>query len=375
MAAGQERRWPVSPLSTWCYSAALVIGELFATITYGPRQPAFGYGRSGSRWLTGKFMLAPYPEIKINQKIALSVSPLHTLHIEESGSPDGIPVIVLHDGPGLGSESYHRRLFDAERYRVIQFDQRGCGRSAPFAEDEHNSLEESVGDLAQVLEKLEVEQTVLVGFGWGARIAQEFAKLHKAKVHALVLCGYGFTGKETVTWLFNLGAPSLFPDEWDALKRALEIGADTDVLTRVSAGITDANELTQIQTAKAWAHWLAKISSFHINRRLLEQYTHPHNAIALTSLSCKLFERLNRTLHSADAGAMDELPGFIVHGRYDAVCPLSSSHRLHQSWPGSELIVVRDAGHSVHDPALTDALIRVIGQVADRIDGTLQLNG
>jgi proline iminopeptidase len=322
-------------------------------------------------------MLAPYPDIKINRSDHLSVSDLHTLYIEESGSAEGYPALVLHDGPGSGSEAYHRRLFDAERFRIIQFDQRGCGRSCPFAETEQNSLVHSVADADAVLQHLDIAKAVLVGFGWGARIAMEFAKVHPEKVISLVLCGYGYESRAATNWLFEGGARDLFPDEWAILTEALEVTDSDPVLSRLLERMADTNEFVQIQTAKAWAYWLARISSFHVHRSVVERLTHPHNALALAKLGSQVFQKLAVTKGVEELSSIVEsgLGGFIVHGRYDAVCPLAHGYSLHQRWPHSELLIVRDAGHSIHDPAMTDTMIRAIGKIADVLDGVEKLNG
>lgn len=322
-------------------------------------------------------MLAPYPDIKINRSYHIQAGELHSLYVEESGSPEGYPAIVLHDGPGTGSEAYHRRLFDAERFRIVQFDQRGCGRSLPFAETKQNSLADSVEDINALLQHLGQAKALLVGFGWGARIALEFARFNPDKVVELVLCGYGYESAATNDWLFGGGARQLFPDEWQELIKALELSNTERLLPALAERMASPNEFVQIQTAKVWANWLAKISSLHVHRNLVERLTHPHHALTLAKLGANVFQQLAAIQKNSSLAALTDknISGTIVHGRYNAVCPLAHGFDLHQRWPGSELLIVRDAGHSVYDPAMTDAVLRVVGRVADRLDGVEKLNG
>ena len=322
-------------------------------------------------------MLMPFPEIKVNQSHRLRVSDLHSVYVEESGSADGHPALIIHDGPGFGSDAYHRRLFDAERFRIIQFDQRGCGRSVPFAETNGNSLIDSVNDANRILEHLDVDKVIVVGFGWGARIARQFITAHPDRTLAGVLCGYGFDSKASANWLLGGGAKDLFPDEWAVLLKSLDVTDPAMLLASIKTRMSDSNELVQVQTAKAFAHWMARISSLHINRSVVERFTLPRNALSFTKLAGTAFERLLADELSAVATDLreTEFPGFIVHGRYDAVCPLAHAYQLHQQWSQSELFIVRDSGHSVNDPAMTDAMIRTIGLVADRLDGVERLNG
>lgn len=322
-------------------------------------------------------MLVPYPEIKVSQSHRLRVSDLHSIYIEESGSVDGHPALIFHDGPGFGADPFHRRLFDAERFRIIQFDQRGCGRSVPFAETAGNLPADSVADVMRILEHLDIEKIVLVGFGWGARLAREFASAHPDRVISAVLCGYGFDSKANTDWLFGGGAKDLFPDEWAILLKSLNVENASGLLSVINQHMSEANELVQIHTAKAFAQWMAKISSLHINRSVIERFTLSRNALSMTKLAAATFARMSTSKKDKFLPELREtdFPGILVHGRYDAVCPLSCAYECHQQWTQSELFIVRDAGHSIYDPAMTDAMVRTIGMVADRLDGVGKLNG
>ncbi len=318
-------------------------------------------------------MLSPYPEILSYKTTLLDVDPVHSLHIEETGSPKGLPVFVLHDGPGIGSDPYHRRLFDAERFRIIEIDQRGCGRSQPLADVEGNSVAISKSDLTRVMDHLGVEAGILVGFGWGGYLAVQYAEEYPEKVLGLLLCGYGLCDSRAVSWLLKTGAPSIFPDHWFDLMQRLDATPDNliEIMTDMLMG---ANELDQIQAAKAWARWLAKISTLHCQQSLVEQYCHPHNAIAIARLGIQHLLGLSDQ-PVCDPRIRTETPCVIVHGRYDAVCPLEAAYHLHGRVEGSRFYIVRDAGHSPHDPAMADTLIRAISELADKLEGRERLNG
>ncbi|WP_020410666.1 alpha/beta fold hydrolase [Hahella ganghwensis] len=319
-------------------------------------------------------MLTPYPEITPYRSGSIDIDETHLLHFDETGNPEGLPVFVLHDGPGGGSDAFHRRLFDAERFRIIQYDQRGCGRSLPLADMEHCQVSEAVSDLRMLMSRLELEKVSVVGFGWGARIASELCKATPDLVNGLILCGYGFCGRESMEWLLEYGAPKLFPDYYQELVQRLGNGSSDALMQALEKMLLGANELDQIQAAKAWAKWLAKISTLHCQAHLVDQYSHPHYAISLAKLGVTVFKRLSE-MPAEDSGIPESVASTIVHGRYDAVTPLESAHSLHRQSPGSELVVVRDAGHSPHDPAMTDVMIKVIGQMADRLGGYGKLNG
>ncbi len=319
-------------------------------------------------------MLTPYPEIIPYSSGSIEIGKDRTIHFDETGNPEGLPVFVLHDGPGGGSDPFHRRLFDAEKFRILQYDQSGSGRSQPLGDTENCGVSRAVSDLQVLIEKLGLDKVSLVGFGWGARIAVDYSMAFPAKINGLILCGYGFCDQQSVNWLLDYGASNLFPDYYQELISRLGNGSSDSVMQAMENMLLGANELDQIQAAKAWAKFLAKISTLHCQPHLIDQYVHPHNAITLAKFGVSVLRELSEMERSV-ASIPDNIPATIVHGRYDAVSPLASSYGLYQRSLGSELVVVRDAGHSPHDPAMADAMIKIIGQLADRLGGYGKLNG
>ncbi|WP_431688001.1 alpha/beta fold hydrolase [Hahella sp. NBU794] len=319
-------------------------------------------------------MLTLYPELKPHKEHFLPVDNIHTIYIEESGNKDGLPVLFVHDGPGYGSDPFCRRLLDSERFRIIMIDQRGCGKSTPLAETAHNRPDILIQDIERVRQHLSIDKWMLVGMGWGGFLSQQYAGAHPEAVLGVVISGFFVADEAGISWMLAEGAPRMFPDIWHEVMKDCPRENVVEVLSYFSKYLNGSNELLQIQAAKQWAAWVAKISTLHPCQDLVDRLTHPHQAIALAKLGCKFYQELSDRPASSNSHFKD-LPGIIVHGRYDAISPLARAFDLHQNWAGSDLYIIRDAGHSVRDPAMVDALIKSIGSMADRIGGVSKLNG
>lgn len=312
-------------------------------------------------------MLTLYPDIEPYARHHLAVDPPHELYLEESGNPDGIPVIVVHGGPGGGCEEWYRRFFDAERYRIILLDQRGAGRSTPLAELQRNTTQALVDDLERVREFLGIEQWMLFGGSWGSTLSLVYAETYPERVLGLVLRGIFLCRPEDIQWFYQSGAGRVFPDYWrDYLAPIPETERD-DMVGAYYRRLTSDNELEQIQAAKAWSVWEGRCATLHPNPRVVEHFAHPHTAIALARIECHYFMN-NAFLEPGqildNAYRLADIPGVIVHGRYDMVCPLDNAYALYEAWPQAELQVIRDAGHSASEPPVIDALMRAVETVA-----------
>lgn len=318
-------------------------------------------------------MLTLYPDIKPNARHRLAVEPPHELYVEESGNPDGIPVLVVHGGPGGGCEDYYRRFFDAERYRIILVDQRGAGRSSPLAEFEGNNTRKLVEDMETVRSFLGIGQWILFGGSWGSTLSLVYAQAHPDKVLGLVLRGIFLCRPRDIHWFYQEGASRIFPDYWQDFLAPIPEDERDDLVSAYYRRLTSSNELEQIQAAKAWSIWEGRCATLHPNPRVVEHFGHPHVAIALARIECHYFMNnafLEDNQIVRDAGALKEIPGIIVHGRYDMVCPLDNALALSEAWPEADLRIIRDAGHSASEPAIIDALMRGIDEVAARLDGS-----
>lgn len=316
-------------------------------------------------------MLNLYPEIQPNARHRLKVAEPHEVYLEESGNPAGIPVLVVHGGPGGGCEEYYRRFFDSERYRIILLDQRGAGRSTPLAELEANTTADLVADMERVRQFLGIEKWLLFGGSWGSTLSLVYAETHPDRVIGLVLRGIFLCRPQDIYWFYQEGASRVFPDYWQEFLAPIPEDERDNLVAAYYKRLTSSNELEQIQAAKAWSVWEGCCSTLHPNPAVVDRFGHPHVAIALARIECHYFMNsafLEPDQILRDAMHLEGIPGVIVHGRYDMVCPLDNAFALSKVWPEADLRIIRDAGHSASEPAIVDALLRAVDEVAAKAD-------
>lgn len=316
-------------------------------------------------------MLMLYPEIKAYANHRLPVESPHEIYLEESGDPKGIPVLFVHGGPGAGCDPRNRCFFDPERYRIILFDQRGAGQSAPHAELLQNNTQGLVDDIERIREHLDIERWILFGGSWGSTLSLLYAQQQPKRVMALILRGIFLARQADVSWLFQAGASRLFPDYWEDYLRPVAKPERTDMVTAYYQLLTGDNEVARMAAAKAWAGWEARCATLRPNLEVVEHFVDPHIALALARIEAHYFVnhsfiRENQIIE--DVAKLEGIPGTIVHGRYDTVCPLDNAFELHRHWKESELHIVRDAGHAASEPGITDALIRATRRMAERFE-------
>lgn len=314
-------------------------------------------------------MLNLYPELQPNARHRLKVAPPHELYLEECGNPEGMPVLVVHGGPGGGCEEYYRRFFDAERYRIILLDQRGAGRSTPLAELESNTTEDLVADMERVREFLGIERWLLFGGSWGSTLSLVYAETHPDRVMGLVLRGIFLCRPQDIHWFYQEGASRVFPDYWEDFLAPIPAEERGDLVTAYYQRLTSSNELEQIQAAKAWAVWEGRCATLHPNPTVVDHFGHPHVAIALARIECHYF--MNHSFLEPDqilrnAPALEGIPGIIVHGRYDMVCPLEQAWALQRAWKTAELRMIPAAGHAMTEPGIREELVRATNEMAGR---------
>jgi len=307
-----------------------------------------------------------YPEIKPYAEHELAVSKLHTLHVEESGSPDGIPVLVVHGGPGAGCDPFQRRFFDPEKYRIVLFDQRGSGRSTPHAETNENNLQFLVQDIEQIRETLGVEQWLLFGGSWGSTLSLAYAQSHPTRVMAMILRGIFLCRDQDIEWLYQSGASRIFPDHWKGFLDAIPSSKHGDLLSAYYEAITGGNELARMAAAKAWCKWEGSCSTLKPNQNLVDHFVDPHFALSMATMCVHYFKQrgfLEQDQLINNCHKIEDIPTTIIHGRYDIVCCMDNAQVLHDALPKSTLQVVREAGHSAMDAPLTDALVRATDEM------------
>jgi proline iminopeptidase len=311
-----------------------------------------------------------YPEITPFDTRRLAVQPPHELYLEQCGSPDGIPALFLHGGPGSGCESYHRRFFDPHRYRVILFDQRGCGRSTPHAELAHNDTQALIADIELIRGQLGIDRWLVFGGSWGSTLALAYAQAHPDRVSALVLRGVFLCREQEIRWFYQDGAGRVFPDYWRDYLAPIPPEERHDMLAAYHRRLTGDNELARLAAAKAWSLWEGRCASLLPNESIVNHFDQPRTALSLARIEAHYF--VNQAFLAPDqllrhADRLREIPGVIVHGRYDLICPLENAWELHQAWPASRLQVVPDAGHAASEPGIRSALVEATDQFADRL--------
>lgn len=311
-----------------------------------------------------------YPEIKPYARHELAVAEPHVLYVDESGNANGLPVVFIHGGPGAGCDALSRRFFDPNLYRIVTFDQRGCGRSTPHASLDNNSTWDLVADLERIREHLGIDKWVLFGGSWGSTLALAYAQSHPERVHALLLRGIFLCRPQDFHWFYQEGASRLFPDYWEDYLAPIPAEERGDLMQAFYKRLTGSDQIAQMHAAKAWSTWEGRTATLRPNPQVVERFSDAHRALSIARIECHYF--VNNAFLETDQLLRDmpkiaHLPGLIVHGRYDLICPLDNAYALHQAWPNSELQIIRDAGHAASEVGITDALVRGADEMARRL--------
>jgi proline iminopeptidase len=305
---------------------------------------------------------ALYPAIEPYNRGMLKVSPVHEIYYEECGNPKGKPAVFVHGGPGAGCDNRARRFFDPDAYRIVLFDQRGCGRSKPHASLVDNTTWHLVADMEQLREHLGIESWLVFGGSWGSTLALAYAQTHPQRVTEMVLRGIFMLSQLELQWFYQEGAGALFPDHFENYIAAIPPAERKDLIQAFYKRLTSDDRATRVAAARAWSVWEAATSYLHINEEQLHKWGEEEFAIAVARIECHYF--VNRGfLESEDqllrnVTKLRRIPAVIVQGRYDVVCPMQTAWALHRAWPEAEMHVVPDAGHSAFEAGNTDELIR-----------------
>ncbi len=311
-----------------------------------------------------------YPHIEPYATHELAVDSPHVLYVEECGNPAGIPVVFLHGGPGAGCEPYHRRFFDPQKYRIVLFDQRGCGRSTPHAELAGNNTQALVADMERIRNQLAIDRWLVFGGSWGSTLSLVYAETYPQRVMGLILRGIFLCRPQEIHWFYQEGASKLFPDYWEDYLNPIPAAERGDLLRAYHTRLTGTDEVARMAAAKAWSMWEGRCATLTPSRAVVDHFGDPFTALSLARIECHYF--VNNSFLSpnqilADASRLDDIPGVIVQGRYDAVCPMESAWALHQAWPRAELKIIAEAGHSASEPGTLDALVTAADDMAQRL--------
>ncbi|NOK33516.1 prolyl aminopeptidase [Corallococcus exercitus] len=310
-----------------------------------------------------------YPALEPYRTGQLKVTGGHSLYFEESGNPKGKPVVFVHGGPGGGTDSKQRRFFDPSAYRIILFDQRGCGRSTPHASLEMNTTWDLVADMERLREHLDLERWMLFGGSWGSTLSLAYAEAHPERVTELVLRGIFLLRKQEIDWFYQRGADAMFPDAWEGFVAPIPEEERGDLLQAYAKRLMGDDKHSQQEAARAWSVWEGRTSCLYPNAELVARNAGDDFAIAFARIECHYF--VNKGWMRSDTQLLDDvhrirhIPAVIVQGRYDVVCPPESAWALHRAWPEAQFVMVPDAGHSANEPGNTSALI----EATDRFRG------
>ncbi|MPZ83979.1 MAG: prolyl aminopeptidase [Actinophytocola sp.] len=303
-----------------------------------------------------------YPHLEPDEHGMLDVGDGHEIYWEVSGNPAGKPVVFLHGGPGSGTMPLHRRMFDPAGYRIVLFDQRGCGRStpsvrAPDADLSANTTWRLVADMEALRSSLGIDRWQLFGGSWGATLAMAYGQTHPDRVSEIILRGVFLLRQRELDWMYRGGAGSLFPEAWAAFASLVP---DEDPLAGYHRLVNDADPEVRARAAEAWSNWEGAAVSLLPNPALTATYADPAFAVPFARIALHYFVHggwLEENQLVRDAGKLAGIPGRIVQGRYDAVCPPVTAWELHRGWPDSRLLLLPQAGHAVTDRGVLDALL------------------
>lgn len=309
-----------------------------------------------------------FPEIKPYHTFFLDVGSIHKIYVEEVGNPQGLPVIFVHGGPGGGIDAKHRQYFDPTVWRVILFDQRGCGKSTPFGELKENTTFDLVADMETIRLHLGIDKWHVFGGSWGSTLSLAYAITHPTRVCSMVLRGIFLVRKSEIRWFYQHGASMFYPEEWEQFLAPIPPAERHDLLTAYHKRLNSHDESVVKQAAKAWSAWEGATSKLRKDPVMVEQFSSDRFAYAFARIENHYF--YHNAFFDSDTWILDHakklqhIPGIIVQGRYDMPCPPISAYELHKAWPKSELVMVEEAGHSASEPGITKALVNATNKMA-----------
>lgn len=306
-------------------------------------------------------MRSLYPDIEPYDSGLLPVDERHTLYYEQCGNPGGKPVVMLHGGPGAGCGAKMRRFHDPAHYRIVLFDQRGSGRSTPHADLVGNDTWSLVADIEKLRVHLGIDRWQVFGGSWGSTLALAYAETHPQRVSELVLRGIFMLRRWELQWFYQEGCSRLFPDAWEQYLAPIPVVERGDLISAYYRRLTSPDEATRLAAARSWSVWEAATSLLLQDADFIQGHEDPHFALSFARIENHYFvnggffeveEQLLR-----DAHRLHGIPGAIVHGRYDVVCPLQNAWDLHKAWPQAKLVITPGSGHSAFEPENTAALV------------------
>ena len=308
-----------------------------------------------------------YPSIEPYETGMLDVGDGHQVYYERSGRPGGKPAVFLHGGPGGGISPSHRQLFDPDIYDVMLFDQRGCGRSTPYASLEANTTWHLVADIELLRQLVGTEQWLVFGGSWGSTLALAYAQKHPERVSALILRGIYTMTRPELAWYYQFGVSEMHPEKWERFIALVPEDERSDVLGAYHRLLTGDDPVAQLEAAKAWTIWEGETITLLPDAEFAAPFLDAHYALAFARIETHYFVNVGWMEEGQllrDAGKLSGVPGTIVHGRYDMPCPARYAFALHEAWPDADFRLVEGAGHAYSEPGILDELIRATDRFA-----------
>lgn len=314
-----------------------------------------------------------YPEISPYHTFFLGTGSKHSIYVEESGNSDGIPVVFLHGGPCSGTKPDHRRFFNPEFYRIILFDQRGCGLSEPFGELVHNTTQDLIDDMERIRNRLEINRWLVFGGSWGAALGLLYAQQHTDRVLGLILRGTFLARQSDMDWFLNDGVGRIYPEQWQRLHKSVPMQGRANLLQGLYDAIVGEDEIARRRVAKEWEAWGGQVAlgsdfnpGFEGQHEHVTEKTVRQAAMELHYAGNRYFIEENRILDNCKR--LHDIPIAIIHGRHDLVCPIEAAMKLHLALPDAEYIILPNAGHVAQGEDMIDALVSAADKFAFQIE-------
>ena len=310
-----------------------------------------------------------YPTAELFNSFQLPVSDMHSIYVEESGNKHGKPVIFLHGGPGGGISSSYRQYFDPEKWRIIMFDQRGCGKSTPFAELKENTTWDLVEDIEKIRKHLGIDSWVVFGGSWGSTLSLAYSQTHPSSCKGLILRGIFLVRKKEIDWFYQEGANNIFPDRWESFLAPIAPDKRNNLLKAYYEILTGDDYSKKIEAAKAWSTWEGSTVRLLLDENFIGDFSDEKFAEAFARIECHYF--MNNCWFDSDNYLIENIdkirniPTVIVHGRYDIICPVVQAWDLHKAWPEADFHIIPDAGHSIYEEGIKNKLIEYTDKYAD----------
>ena len=310
-----------------------------------------------------------YPDLEPFNHFFLQTNSTHSIYVEQSGNPQGIPVIFLHGGPCSGTKPGHRCFFNPEKYHIILMDQRGSGQSQPYGEIENNTTQDLINDMESIREHLNIKKWLLFGGSWGGSLALLYAQQHTEKVTGMIIRGVFLARQRDADWFIKEGAGSIYPEKWQELLSSVTIQAKSDLVTTLYEAVFGIDEVAKKRVAKAWINWGGQVAllqdfqegeSYPVTKKMVQQVQmEMHYAFN------KYFITENQILN--ECSKLTDIPSVIIHGRNDLVCPMEAGLSLHKALPHAEYVVLPHSGHIAKGEEMLDALVNATDKMVELI--------